>query len=98
MAEEKESSSEEKQPKKAKAQEDDKSGASVRGNVTQREMVTELKESYIDYAMSVIVARALPDVRDGLKPVHRRILYAMADSGLRSNTKHRNRWLWLERF
>jgi len=89
MAEEKESSSEEKQPKKAKAQEDDKSGASVRGNVTQREMVTELKESYIDYAMSVIVARALPDVRDGLKPVHRRILYAMADSGLRSNTKHR---------
>ena len=74
---------------KAKAQEDDKSGASVRGNVSQREIVTELKESYIDYAMSVIVARALPDVRDGLKPVHRRILYAMMDSGLRSNTKHR---------
>jgi len=81
----------EKEDKKSKtrAQEDDKSGASVRGNVTQREMVTELKESYIDYAMSVIVARALPDVRDGLKPVHRRILYAMAESGLRSNTKHR---------
>ena len=59
------------------------------GKVTQREIVTELKESYIDYAMSVIVARALPDVRDGLKPVHRRILYAMAESGLRSNTKHR---------
>jgi len=75
--------------KKAKAQEDDKSGASVRGNVSQREIVTELKESYIDYAMSVIVARALPDVRDGLKPVHRRILYAMMESGLRSNTKHR---------
>jgi len=74
---------------KTKAQEDDKSGASVRGNVAQREIVTELKESYIDYAMSVIVARALPDVRDGLKPVHRRILYAMMDSGLRSNTKHR---------
>ena len=74
---------------KAKAQEDDKAGSSVRGNVTQREIVTELKESYIDYAMSVIVARALPDVRDGLKPVHRRILYAMMDSGLRSNTKHR---------
>jgi len=80
---------EEKQNKKAKAQEDDKAGASVRGNVSQREMVTELKESYIDYAMSVIVSRALPDVRDGLKPVHRRILYAMAESGLRSNTKHR---------
>src|SRR5271170_4503650 len=59
------------------------------GRVEQREIVTELKESYIDYAMSVIVARALPDVRDGLKPVHRRILYAMMDSGLRSNTKHR---------
>jgi DNA gyrase subunit A len=74
---------------KARAQEDDKSTDSNRGNVNQREMVTELKESYIDYAMSVIVARALPDVRDGLKPVHRRILYAMMDSGLRSNTKHR---------
>ena len=80
---------EEKVKSKTKAQEDDKSGASVRGNVTQREIVTELKESYIDYAMSVIVARALPDVRDGLKPVHRRILYAMMMSGLRSNTKHR---------
>jgi len=75
---------------KARAQEDGKIGDSVRGNVTQREMVTELKESYIDYAMSVIVSRALPDVRDGLKPVHRRILYAMMESGLRSNTKHRS--------
>ena len=74
---------------KAKAQEEGKETDSKRGNVTQREMVTELKESYIDYAMSVIVARALPDVRDGLKPVHRRILYAMMQSGLRSNTKHR---------
>ncbi len=59
------------------------------GKIEQREIVTELKESYIDYAMSVIVARALPDVRDGLKPVHRRILYAMGDTGLRSGTKHR---------
>ena len=41
-----------------------------------------MKRSYLDYAMSVIVARALPDVRDGLKPVHRRILYAMHDMGL----------------
>jgi DNA gyrase subunit A len=91
MAEEKPASGEAKEEKKSKpkAQEDGKPGDSNRGNVTQREMVTELKESYIDYAMSVIVARALPDVRDGLKPVHRRILYAMADSGLRSNTKHR---------
>ncbi len=74
---------------KPKAHEESKSTDNNRGNVNQREMVTELKESYIDYAMSVIVARALPDVRDGLKPVHRRILFAMAESGLRSNTKHR---------
>jgi len=47
---------------------------------------TELKNSYIDYAMSVIVGRALPDVRDGLKPVHRRILYAMHDMGIKYNT------------
>ena len=59
------------------------------GKVQKREIVDELKESYIDYAMSVIVSRALPDVRDGLKPVHRRILYAMMQSGLRSSTKHR---------
>jgi DNA gyrase subunit A len=43
----------------------------------------EMKSSYLDYAMSVIVARALPDVRDGLKPVHRRILYAMSELGAR---------------
>ena len=43
----------------------------------------EMKSSYLDYAMSVIVSRALPDVRDGLKPVHRRILYAMQELGLR---------------
>lgn len=86
MAEDKEEKDKEK---KSHAQEDGKEGDSKRGNVTQREIVTELKDSYIDYAMSVIVARALPDVRDGLKPVHRRILYAMMQSGLRSNTKHR---------
>ncbi len=45
----------------------------------------EMRGSYIDYAMSVIVARALPDVRDGLKPVHRRVLYGMNDLGLASN-------------
>jgi DNA gyrase subunit A len=59
------------------------------GNVSQREMVTELKESYIDYAMSVIVARALPDVRDGFKPVHRKILFAMNEIGLSSSAKFR---------
>ncbi len=59
------------------------------GQVNKREIVTELKESYIDYAMSVIVARALPDVRDGLKPVHRKILFAMNELGLGAAAKFR---------
>ncbi len=58
-------------------------------NFQNREIVTEMEESYLSYAMSVIVARALPDVRDGMKPVHRRILYAMHDMGLSSGGKHR---------
>jgi len=49
----------------------------------------EMKSAYIDYSMSVIVSRALPDVRDGLKPVHRRVLYGMHDLGVRSNTAHK---------
>lgn len=57
--------------------------------VVDRQITDEMKESYLDYAMSVIVARALPDVRDGLKPVHRRILYAMWDLGLKSTAKFR---------
>ena len=59
------------------------------GYIKQREITAEMQESYLDYAMSVIVSRALPDVRDGLKPVHRRILYAMYDMGLRANVKFR---------
>jgi DNA gyrase subunit A len=55
----------------------------------KREITKELSESYLDYAMSVIVARALPDVRDGLKPVHRRVLWAMWDSGLTHSAKTR---------
>lgn len=50
---------------------------------------TQMKQAYIDYAMSVIVSRALPDARDGLKPVHRRILFAMDDMGMTYNTKHK---------
>ncbi len=57
--------------------------------ITQVDIETEMKSAYIDYAMSVIVARALPDVRDGLKPVHRRILYAMNDMGLFYNTSYK---------
>ena len=57
--------------------------------MVQRNVVTEMRESYLDYAMTVITARALPDVRDGLKPVHRRILYAMLEAGLSANAKTR---------
>jgi len=57
--------------------------------IKDREIVKEMEESYLDYAMSVIVARALPDARDGLKPVHRRILYAMHQLGLKHNVKYR---------
>ena len=46
----------------------------------------EMKSKYIDYSMSVIVSRALPDVRDGLKPVHRRVLFGMHELGIKSNT------------
>src|SRR5438045_5879106 len=52
------------------------------GRVETRELDQEVRTSFLDYAMSVIVSRALPDVRDGLKPVHRRVLYAMHEAGL----------------
>jgi DNA gyrase subunit A len=77
----------EKEEKKEKTPKD--TGLQAIGNVNKREIVTELKESYIDYAMSVIVARALPDVRDGMKPVHRKILFAMNELGLGSSAKFR---------
>ena len=56
------------------------------GVVKQIDIDQEMQAAYLDYAMSVIVSRALPDARDGLKPVHRRILYAMHDMGLRADT------------
>ena len=59
------------------------------GKIIQRDIESEMKTSYIDYAMSVIVSRALPDVRDGLKPVHRRILYAMHEDGITSDKPYR---------
>jgi DNA gyrase subunit A len=58
------------------------------GNIEPRGLEDEMRSAYLDYAMSVIVGRALPDVRDGLKPVHRRILYAMNELGLRPPRKH----------
>lgn len=59
------------------------------GTLKPRDLRTEMEVSYLDYAMSVIVSRALPDVRDGMKPVHRRVLYAMYATGLRHNVKYR---------
>ncbi|GHT76048.1 DNA gyrase subunit A [Endomicrobiia bacterium] len=61
----------------------------ITANIAPRNIEDEMKTSYIDYAMSVIVGRALPDVRDGLKPVHRRILYAMKEMGLKHNTAYK---------
>src|SRR3954454_20748331 len=58
------------------------------GSVEPIELQEEMERSFLDYAMSVIVARALPDARDGLKPVHRRILYGMFDQGLRPDRPH----------
>src|SRR5438874_5917012 len=55
------------------------------GRIESRELEQEMRSSFLDYAMSVIVARALPDVRDGLKPVHRRVLYAVREAGLQPN-------------
>ena len=59
------------------------------GNIIKRDIDEEMRTAYIDYAMSVIVSRALPDVRDGLKPVHRRILYAMHEDGITSDKPYR---------
>ncbi len=59
------------------------------GTVQSVDIDAQMRTAYLDYAMSVIVARALPDARDGLKPVHRRILYAMQDMGIRSNSSYK---------
>src|SRR5881296_2130956 len=59
------------------------------GRVEPRELEQEMRSSYLDYAMSVIVGRALPDVRDGLKPVHRRVLYTMHEDGLQPNRPYK---------
>ncbi len=75
----------------AKGKEDEKTPSAEGENrgIVARNITVEMKESYLDYAMSVITARALPDVRDGLKPVHRRILYAMHEMGLTASAKFR---------
>ncbi|HLD97270.1 MAG TPA: DNA topoisomerase (ATP-hydrolyzing), partial [Candidatus Nanoarchaeia archaeon] len=68
---------------------ENKPEGSVKGTVIKREIEEEMRTSYLDYAMSVLVSRALPDVRDGLKPVQRRILYAMLDLGLQHGKPYR---------
>src|SRR5271157_1420984 len=67
----------------------DEPGVQNPANVIIRSIKDEISESYLNYSMSVIVGRALPDIRDGLKPVHRRILYAMHEMGLRHNTAYK---------
>src|SRR3989304_2295565 len=59
------------------------------GTIEQVDIDQQMRTAYLDYAMSVIVARALPDARDGLKPVHRRILFAMHELGMRSNSAYK---------
>src|SRR5512136_122362 len=71
------------------AEEKEKSAEKETGKIQSVELETEMQRSYIDYAMSVIVGRALPDVRDGLKPVHRRILYAMNEMGNTKKSPHK---------
>ncbi|MDE0588254.1 MAG: DNA gyrase subunit A, partial [Candidatus Marinimicrobia bacterium] len=61
----------------------------IEGTILDRDIVKEMSESYLNYSMSVIVSRALPDVRDGLKPVHRRVLYGTADLGASWNRRYK---------
>lgn len=75
--------------KEDKEKKDDGNKQTPFGLVKDQPLVEEMSRSYLEYAMSVIVSRALPDVRDGLKPVHRRILYAMWSIGLKANAKFR---------
>ena len=76
-------------PKKTDKKEEIEAVIPQERGIIDRAITTEMRESYLDYAMSVITARALPDVRDGLKPVHRRILYAMHEKGLTASAKFR---------
>lgn len=78
-----------RESKKSKKDEIEPKNDQISSSVVDRSITLEMKESYLDYAMSVITSRALPDVRDGLKPVHRRILYAMLEKGLTASAKSR---------
>ena len=71
------------------ADNDDKKPSEPGGDIRPVSITEEMRKSYLDYAMSVIVSRALPDVRDGLKPVHRRILYTMHENGFTPDKPHK---------
>ncbi|HOD96788.1 MAG: DNA gyrase subunit A [Candidatus Paceibacterota bacterium] len=77
------------QPSKIDEKQNESSGLGKSDQIILREITEELKSAYLDYAMSVIISRALPDVRDGLKPVQRRILYAMSEAGFWHSSKFR---------
>ena len=62
-----------------------------RDRLQENNIVSEIESSFIEYSMSVIISRALPDLRDGLKPVHRRIIYDMLENGLTPDKKHRKK-------
>ena len=66
----------------AEESENQESGAGIHGTIIPINIEDEMRGAYIDYSMSVIVSRALPDVRDGFKPVHRRVLYGMSELGV----------------
>ena len=74
-------------PRKKAEKEEENGAPATKAGVISRSIVEEMRESYLDYAMSVITSRALPDVRDGLKPVHRRILYVMHQNGLSAGAR-----------
>src|SRR3989344_1211408 len=78
-----------KNEKKEENSENQGAETALNKNIIQRNITTEMKESFLDYAMSVITDRALPDVRDGLKPIHRRILYTLHELGLTASAKTR---------
>src|SRR5581483_8534354 len=73
----------------ARKKEEPVPASEARISILDQSITVEMRSSYLDYAMSVITSRALPDVRDGLKPVHRRILYAMRQTGLTPSAKFR---------
>ena len=90
MAKDKEKDKDEpKEPKEPRAPKDEKPAVPMAAEISVVGLEDEMKRSYLDYAMSVIIGRAIPDIKDGLKPVHRRVLYAMYESGTTWNKPYK---------